>query len=704
MSNHLAKPATFIFIFLLFQSFNFGQEPQSPESYLSLAQSHEKIKAYKLAADNYMLTGKAFEEKAKTYTTSGAVKNNLTAARDAYSKARDNYKNAKEADKEKDALQQAVRVGLLLGQKNVEEKNKEREDAKAQIKQLPWKPGKTIILDARQVDFSITMPEGVKFTGPRVFTGANHAMLRESETSVQVVGQNADPRFSFSLKEHIDDNKSNHSISDYCDRQAKLYGSLEKNPAMGLTGLKDTEVKQVNIGAGVQACLVTKSSQQMDTKKFMFGFEMLFYYKKNSYTLIGIGPYGWKDAIEQMLKTFHITGEEPEPEDPNTCTGNGTKDVHSLAFEDVWMVPDPKGTLRITLSPNLPRRAVPAEWHDIINITREAVQQIEGLMEKFETREEKAKELEVLEFVVNTLEIPQISPGQLADAYLQVFDKMITAISSLEGRISNMAVDLSFELPYKEVKTRCIPRFKCVNEKWQPDYSDMSFQTVSESSRVDRKQYLSLSPGQLQQKLSEINALPEKLKANGEKVQQQECGQHRYKLHDIKWPEHAANCNLIEGKIKTFREQLGKATTEHTGLKKELSDFTKTKTDRINTLKLNLTKRKTELKTKQTQLTQALAERKNYETNQANMPPDQYDAAIKKVNEKILNLERATAPLQADVNNMTEELKYLQSGRAEEILKDQVESAAGEIARLDNEIKIAEAQLKRCRDNEKAFK
>lgn len=702
MKIYFKTSALVIFSFLfIFSNPSFAQEAQTPEALVSLAQSYEKVKSYKLAAENYMLAGKAFEAKAKEYTSDALINKNLQAGVDSYLKARDMYNLANNSDMENEARREAIRTSMPLTEKKMKAyedsiKKNPPPDLKAAIKQKPWKPGKEVFLKARKATFAIILPDVLKYNPLIVRSKATMPMLRENETTVELIENlNTTPRFGFYLKEHIS-GAGSETIQDYCDREKEQFNE-KTNPFLG-----QMEVKLVNIGAETKACLSTNESRQIDTKRFMFGFTMIFQYKNNSYLFVGSAPYEWKTCVLEMLKTFRIVDEQT-PSDDLSCSGNSFREVPGLAFDDTWMLPDPKGSLIIKLSPNLPRNSVPHAWHDVINATRKLVGQIQELSAKFETKEEQGVEMNVLEFVVDYLNVPQITPGALADAYLNVLDKVITGISSLEGKISGLTVDLSYELPFSEIKTKCIPRFKCVNGKWQPDYSNMTFEKVSEARRVDKKEYLNLSPGVLKQTAAKINELPNLLKANAKKVDEKECGQHRYKLHEIKWPPDPRECDQIERKVSVFEDQLKMYSGEKTELKKELTEYSNSKSRKIEGIKKFIAQINEELKIKEKDLIIAKTEKKTYELNKESMDKTQFDLQIQKVNDKIKKLELETEALNLEKADWNEKLAMLQSDQFEKINYDRTQFVDAEIARLNNEIKVLDSQLKSCRDKEKLF-
>ncbi len=575
------------------------------------------------------------------------------------------------------------------------------------IKQIPWKPGKKIILQMMHNGFEVIMPDGLQFIGPKALNASLSPMFRKNESMSQVVLTNIKPTSSFSIREYWADSakNGNNTVPD-CEKDIKNIEQYNAKMATlpGVSSVfkyKDVQVRP--IGNGFSACLTTQITQQMDTKKWMFGFQMTFEYKNSpgepmsGYLLTGIAPLEWKDCMMEMLKSFHATNAKAVSEPDKSCSGSDILELPELAFEDNWMVPDPKGKLKITISPNLPRNAVPYAWHDIISITRELVSKIEELNDHFEEKEEGGVLKDVFEFAVDYLEVPQITPGQLADAYLNVMDKMITAVAGLEGKISNMYVDFSYELPYINVKTKCIPRFKCVNGKWQRDISDMSFQKISETRLKESHTWNHQTPGQLSGKEAEVEKIPVQLKENADKVNKQECGQHRYKLLDLNWPPDPKKCEQLEKSLALLREQLKAYQAEKQQLAKELKEYGDSKFKNIDKTKALIAAKNAELKLVQQKLATAMAKKKGYEANQSQMAPELFEKLMKEVNQEIVNLNLSVRNVHLDIASLNERLKILQSDQFEQINYKRTQFVNGEITRLNSEIAYIEKELEACR-------
>ena len=695
----------------------------TPDELEKLGQSAEKFKQYEQAAKYFMQAGDAYKAEADQAIASHTltdltIYNLMVSSTNAYKKAMENYKKATGKFKEQleaqtAAMTMAARANNWAKEKKLDTVPKidpPKPPVTPEAKQIPWKPGKEMILATTKIHFAMTMPDALKYTGPITQSRATNQTLRNNESTVFVVGINTDPRMQFLLTEYANDvSKDPNSIRDNCEKDAGELAAYNKDMATNPYNKimpKDKAIRMVGIGDNTKACLTTQVTQQMDTKKFMFGFTMLYEYKGNSYSLAGIAPLEWRTCMEEMLKTFHITGQQPEVENDLSCFGKDFLDLPGLAFEDVWRVPDPKGELILSFTPSLPRDEVPTAWHDIINITREGVKYTATLLPLLDRKPKPGgKQLFILKFVLNYFNIPQITPGKLADAYMDVFDKMISAISGLEGQLSGMSVDFSYEIPYISVKTKCTPRFKCVNEKWTPDYTDMTFEIISEErGGVEKGNFPFLSPGQLKDKEAQIRKIPELWKMNAEKIAGGECGQHRYKLMDLKWPPNPKQCDRLEKKIALYREQLKKYSDEKAALAKELKDYGNSKFKNIDDTKAAIAKNNAQLKIEQTKLAAAEAKKAGYIANQANMETALFDKLMKAVNEEIAKLQPIIRDLNLEKAELTDRLQMLQSDKFEQINYKRTQFVEGEIARLNNEIDAANKQLATCREKEKLFK
>jgi hypothetical protein len=668
-----------------------AQDARPAESLRTLASSHEKVKAYGLAARTYLEAGRAFEAEAATYKTDGAVRARLRSAQMAFAKAQGMFRLAKDAASEAFAAREARRLRERLNADPVGDAAPGGESS-APAASLAGGP---VILRCRLTNFSLQLPPAVRQRVPVAHTRATLPMLREREAQVSLVDPGVVPRFSFTLLEYAGD-EGPRTITDLCEEMARQF----KEPGANLTGA--TQTRLVEVGGGVQACLTTKESRQVDTKMATFGFEMTFFHRKAGYRFVGTGPGAWSAEMKAMLASFRITDAEPVPARNDECGGSDTRPVPALAFEDTWMLPDPSGVLRITLSPNLPRTRVPAAWHDLIGATRRAVGEIEGLSAKLEHQEEKGLELEVLECIVDTLEIPQITPGQLADAYLSVLDKVVTAVAGLEGRISGLTVDLTFELPYWEVRTACIPRFRCVKGRWERDLGNMDFEQLSKSRRVDRKVYRNLSPGLVRQKEAELRAIPERLASHARKVADGECGQHRHKLAGLAWPPSPGSCDLIEGRLARLRAQADREAAGVLEARQALQAEVQSRPGRLAEATREVERLRRELQEARQALERARTERRNLELNRANLESERYRTLMAAVDLKVQEADQRKEALDADLDAARRRQALLESGRAEADLARRFKAQEAELARLRVDATRTEAEIQDCRRKERA--
>lgn len=668
-----------------------AQEVRSAESLRTLAAAHEKVKAHGLAARAYLEAARAFEGEAATYKTDGAVRARLRSAQMAYAKAQGMFRLAKDAAGEAMAAREAQRLRERLNEDSPAG-GPAAGGSPAPSNPLPGPP---VILTCRLTSFSIQLPPGVRQRVPVAHTRATNAMLREREAQVSLIDPGVVPRFSFTLVEYAGDEGAR-TIADVCDETARMF----KAPGANFTGA--TQTRLVGIGGGVQACLTTKDSRQVDSKKATFGFEMTFFHRKAGYRFVGTGPGAWRTELLAMLASFRITEKEPEPAPKDECQGGATRPVPSLAFEDAWMLPDPSGVLRITLSPNLPRNRVPAAWHDIIRATRKAVGEIEGLSAKLEHQQEKGVELEVLECIVDTLEIPQITPGQLADAYLSVLDKVVTAVAGLEGRISGLTVDLTFELPYLEMRTACIPRFRCVKGRWERDLGSMDFEKLSEARRAERKVYRNLSPGQVRQKEAELRAIPERLATNARKVAQGECGQHRHKLAGLAWPPSPGSCDLIEARLTRLRAQGDRQAAAVSDSRQASQAEASSRPGRLAEATREVARLRRDLQEARQALEHARSAQKNLELNRATLEPERYRTLKAAADLKVREADQRKEILETDLDAARHRQSLLESGRAEAELARQLKAQEAELVRLRDETARAETELQACRRKELA--
>lgn len=683
------------FIFIL-SPIIFAQGGQTPEAYLGLAQSYEKVKSYKLSGDNYMLAGKAFEVKAKEYTTDVSIKTNLKAARDAYAKAKDNYKNAMEPEMEKDALQQAVRVGILLGQKVAEEKKNSNDDTKAAIKQISTKPGKEIFMNARMGIFSITPPDALKYIGPRVFTKANHVMLRESETFIQVNGTNTDGIFQISLKEYIG-GKGTITIQESCEGQQKNIKESGGVPFLG-----NYQVRLVSIGAETKACLSTHESQQIDTRKYRFGFDMVFDYKNNSYGLSGSVPYAWKDAVLEMLKTFHIVGETPEPK---LCDPSEVYLLENLAFEKAYKLPDENKDVRIIIEPYLARNKVSDGWHLITQTIIEALSAYQEIGDKFDllVNGKKAlygnpgefKDFVKLEIVMRSLNLPDVSPTNVIQGYIEVFDKTITALSGLENKISNMTMNLSWEVPYVNFTTKCIPRFICMNGKMEPDRKNLTYRLVSKGTQTDKQVYQNLTHNQAVEKREKVlNRFLNELKKDAEAyTKASDCSDFTNKLINVKFPVAPDECTRRQTELTRLEAEQKSLEAQKINLVKRINSHNATRQARIDERNKQIASNEKSLAQKRITRNQKEELRRNYENSTA---PNKA-ALILQVSEQINVLNIQIGNLMSETTRLEWERNDLVDNKFEKELNLEIQTIDERLKKLKEELASARDELNKCR-------
>ncbi len=675
-----------------------AQAGRSPEASLALGDAHVKVRAHKLAAEAYAEAARAFEREARTFKTDGAIRSRLQAAAGAFGKARAQFEQAGATASAQAAAREETRVLKLLGKASaVPEKPKARVPDPVPGAQVPYAPGKEIVLQARKTSFSLVPPAALPVLRPVAHTRATNQMLKDSEALVSVITQVPEGRLAFTLKEYLGD-RSPKPIADACDDHAALYS---QSGAATVLGRK--EVQLVPLRGGPQACRTTGESRQLDTRKTVFSFEYLFYFRECGYHLVGSAPIEWKTAVLAMLGTFAVTGAAPAPLESG-CAPGATLPVPGLAFEDTWMLPDPAGTLRITLSPNLPRREVPAAWHDLIAATRKAVGQIEHLDTKLEPKEDPAKEIEVLEAVVEDLEIPQITPGQLADAYLAVLDKVIAGIGSLEGRISNMAVDLTVELPYLEVRTACIPRFRCVKGQWEPDHGTMDFERRGEARRVDRKVFRHLSPGLLRQKEAELQVLPRRLGEQARKVSEGECGQHRHKLHGLAWPPKPDTCARLDLELQKAKAAVGRLEAERKDLQQARAAEAREAPGRLEVARKDLARAETELKAAREELARAREAKRNLELNKKQMEPGRFEAQFAEAEAKVQARNARLDQVKEEHAQAKARLSSLESGRVRADLERRLRALDGDLVQAQAEAARLASELKACREKEQALR
>ena len=694
--------------FLFFTLATFAQGGSPGKIAQKKAEAAEKAGQYAQAAIDYNTAGNEYKAEAdeaiSNKFTDLSIYKLLVASRDAYTKAAVNFKKVKKNGEELEAQKQALLMGLraleyakkagVIKEITPLPKEKPKED-KEILQESDELDKQETFLYCKKATFAIKFPLLFKHLPPKEQIVGKPS---PTFTALGIYSTDIKLNIQYRLEEWIED-AGTRSLQEACEFDMKtVYGDKGDYILPASTLLGKQEVKQILIGQ-TKACFLTTESQQIDTKDHKFSYRLYFYYKRNSYLITGIAPQAWKNAILRSLRSFRIVGEE------NQCSNKGqTQDIPGLAFEDSWELPSDKADVKIVISSNLPRGHVPEGWNMLIAGMKLVLEGYEKIVSI--TEEAKPDEVKRVIFVLKQLGFDEITPQKVFGAYLEVMDRMVNGIRDLESRISNMSSDLYYEIPTREIKTRCIPRLICNGEKWLPDYRNMSFEKISEKETLIKSPDLKfLSPGQLRVQLDEkLKGILEKMKNNMEKyAKAAACNEHRSQLYGLQFPSAPDECKRLEAQIENCKLQLELIEQHRKDLKKQLDDWGNSKSSKIAALEKSIAKNNTDIAKKKEELRLAIQQKHNYENDKL-LDPAQRLLFIREINEKIARLQTEINALEVQNSVNKRELDYLKGTAFEEDI-------AVKNKELDNEEKVQnsrksdlEKKLVDCKANEKLYK
>jgi len=311
--------------------------------------------------------------------------------------------------------------------------------------------------------------------------------------------------------------------------------------------------------------------------------------------------------VMEMVRSFRKEGDlKPEKE----CKKGDLKPLDSLAILVSWKIPHPTKRPFVIQNPVLERNKVPAAWVTVTNRIISFLKLGKGGIKNYRTFDEvisgsyqsavlkrlgwTADYLFGIEFIPVNMDVDMESSkiGVLTNAvifYLQALEASSKGISGLEKQITNMGIDVYWEVPYVEIKGVCIPQLKCKDGKWVPDYSGPVFKEVlrdgSKYFHAGNLKFLTKHSveHELEEKFKkEISKLEETLKEFNSK--DDKCKNCMNQFYDLVWPTDPDPCALLRSKLKNINEDIRLAVDEKKNRQLDLQEWLKLKPQELKEL------------------------------------------------------------------------------------------------------------------------
>lgn len=597
------KPAFgkfFIFCSFFFFSICTIAQEYSPEEHVKSAKELELKQQLWAAAERYASAALLYEQyaaKLDDNKTTAPKKQRyfyILRAKEYFAKAALLYRANYNLDKEDYAKQKVAYLDLKIALEGLEgmeyndreEKKKDEEKNKPEINKgkIPYEPGEIAYFACKEAKLRITMPlamENKRFreqlpdTTQKDWRNKTNFFLFTTEIG----------RISMGLTEYLGDHKKeNKGPGDKCDEEAESYKkSIDEITVKGAAAMAGIDVnkifKTMSIGFGVKACVTMEERKVPFQKDTSLYYQIFFNINNNTYLFSGSAPVNWEDAMLKMMTTFQIldTGNY------RNCTKGEFQELKDITFHDYYRIPDPNRPIKITITPVIARNKVPEAWHDYIAAVRKGVEKIADIEWEEDQTPEEAKKIIMY---LNKLGFEEITPGKVADAYLNVMDKMITGVQGLEMKITNMSLDYKAEIPYIMVHTICIPHVVCVDNKYVPDYTVMTYKLIDKTKGVETisRNYLTL----MGIKQLEETLLKKALTAIQSDVllfnEDDKCARHTPDLRVMDFGIMPDVCAKRKATWAHLTKEMEDAKADSIRYQKELKDFKATKAAKIATL------------------------------------------------------------------------------------------------------------------------
>ncbi|MFM9943801.1 MAG: coiled-coil domain-containing protein [Bacteroidia bacterium] len=698
---------------LIFCSFFFFSicaiaQEYSPEEHVKSAKELELKQQLWAAAERYASAALLYEQKAATLDdnkTSGPKKQRyfyILRAKEYFAKAAQLYRANYNLDKEDYAKQKVAYLDMKIALEGLEgldyndkeEKKKDEEKNKPVINKgkIPYEPGEIAYFAGKEAKLRITMPLAMN----------NKRFREQMQDTTQKNWQNKTNfflfttdigRISMGLNEHLGDHKKeNKGPGDKCDEEAESFKKgVAEMPAKGLADEAGIDINKIfktaSIGFGVKACVTMEQIKMPFQNDTTIRFQIAFNINNNFYVFSGSAPVNWKDAMMKMMATFQIldTGNY------KNCTKGEFQELKDLTFHDYYRLPDPSRPVKITITPVIARNKVPEAWHNYIAVVRKGMEKIASMEE-----DNTPEEVKNIIMVLNKLKFEEITPGKVADAYLDVMDKMITGVQGLEMKITNMSLDYKCEIPYLLVHTTCTPHVVCKDNKYVPDYTIMTYKQIDKSNGVeiiDRKFLTLMGIKQLEETLLKkaLTAMEYDVKLYNE---EDKCARHTSDLRIMDFGVMPDVCQKRKANWAHLTKEMEDAKTDSIRYQKELKDFRTTKAAKIATLN---------------QQVEGLNKRLNLtieEIKKANATLNQYknsgtynsatDAQILKQTELITKLNSDLEHIKESRLEHTNSADYL-NRKAEPEIQSKITAMAGRMTELRRLMTKAKPELDKCK-------
>ena len=143
-----------------------------------------------------------------------------------------------------------------------------------------------------------------------------------------------------------------------------------------------------------------------------------------------------------------------------------------------------------------------------------------------------------------------------------------------------MSLNLYWEIPYTEVTVECIPRLKCVDGKWEPDYTWMKFKEIKRENKIERSPNKAfMSQREVAAELEEkFQPMLEQMEKDEKALQSQEaiCEECKGHLWKYQWPVMNPSCTSQKNKLASLEISIAELTKEKVSRKVALEQWIST--------------------------------------------------------------------------------------------------------------------------------
>ena len=289
------------------------------------------------------------------------------------------------------------------------------------------------------------------------------------------------------------------------------------------------------------------------------------------------------------------------------CKDGDVEPLPGHAMKLTFQIPHPTKKPFYLIKTNLPRDKVPSAWNTMIQFALDALGARAASLRVIKTgrdvqnKKHIAAALKQLGWadkanVIGAEFIPPNmggggSPAAVVTFYLRALKAAITGITGLEKRISNMSVDLYFEIPVITVTGTCTPQKKCIRGKWYPDYNNLIWKETArnENGKIPfTKKDISYKDALKELEKKFIPGIEGTENDKSRLNSGDPCYDKKGALHSMKWPIKSDALMAAEAKLATMQQDLNKAIAKRDSLKKAYDEWRKKRRNYLTDLETKI--------------------------------------------------------------------------------------------------------------------